>query len=255
MHDIDGVTDTVATKEEAFEKANQKTVEICEEGFVLLKNRGNDALPLSKGAKVSVFGKNSVNLSYGASGSSGFTDVVYKTIYDSLEEAGFQTNPELKAFYEDEKRSGPKRATNSTDLDSGGNQKVAVSETPQNLYTDEMKKSYQEYADAALVVLTRIGGEGFDLPRYQGDTEGAVSADSHYLELDRNERDLLTSVCTAGFEKVVVIFNTPTVMEAAFLGILQEGSLHDRRGDLQHADGHGGCLPGGFRGFRDGGQD
>ncbi|MBR1813023.1 MAG: glycoside hydrolase family 3 C-terminal domain-containing protein [Lachnospiraceae bacterium] len=222
------VTDTVATKEEAFEKANVKTVEICEEGFVLLKNRGNEALPLSKGAKVSVFGKNSVNLSYGASGSSGFTDVVYKTIYDSLEAAGFQANPELKAFYEDDKRSGSRRATNSTDLDSGGNQKVAVSETPQSLYTEELKKSYQEYADAALVVLTRIGGEGFDLPRYQGDTEGAVRADSHYLELDQNERDLLSAVCEAGFDKVVVIFNTPTVMEAGFLENSDDFAMADR---------------------------
>ena len=84
-------------------------------------------------------------------------------------------------------------------------------------YTDTVKASYDSYKDAALVVITRIGGEGFDLPRYQGTTEGAVSADSHYLELDQNERDLLAAVCEEGFEHVVVVFNVPSSFEATFL--------------------------------------
>lgn len=209
-------TDTVGSKKEALANANKKNIEICEEGFVLLKNE-NDALPLANGAKVSVFGKNSVNLSYGGSGSGGFSDVEYTTLYDSLHEAGFKTNDTLQQFYENNSKSGPKRAANSSDLDTGGNQKIATAETPQSMYTADVKASYREYNDAALVVITRIGGEGFDLPRYQGDTDGAVSADSHYLELDQNERDLLTAVCEAGFNKVVVLFNIPSMMEATFL--------------------------------------
>lgn len=204
------------SKQEAFENANKKNVELCEEGFVLLKNE-DAALPLSKGANVSVFGKNSVNLSYGGSGSSGFSGVTYKTIYDSLEAAGFSTNKALKDFYENDKQSGDKRAANSSDLDSGGNQMIATAETPQSMYTQAIKDSYSKYNDAAIVVITRIGGEGFDLPRYQGSTAGAVSADSHYLELDKNELDLLAAVCNGGFEKVVVVFNIPSAFEAAFL--------------------------------------
>ena len=80
-----------------------------------------------------------------------------------------------------------------------------------------MKNSYADYSDAALVVITRIGGEGFDLPRYQGDSEGAVSPDSHYLELDQNEIDLLTAVTDGTFKRVVVVFNTPSSFEATFL--------------------------------------
>ena len=205
------------SRDEAFANANAKNIEVCGEGFVLLKNSGG-AFPLPEGAQISVFGKNSVNLSYGGSGSSGsFPGVIYKTLYDSLEAASFDCNPTLKEFYEDDSRSGSKRALNSTDLDSGSNQKIAVSETPQSMYTEEVKNSYTQYRDAAIVVITRIGGEGFDLPRYQGDTSGAVSPDSHYLELDQNERDLLTAVCGAGFQKVIVLFNIPSAFEAAFL--------------------------------------
>ena len=94
---------------------------------------------------------------------------------------------------------------------------IATAETPQSMYTDAVKASYSSYSDAAIVVITRIGGEGFDLPRYQGTTEGAVSPDSHYLELDRNERDLLNAVCNAGFGHVIVLFNIPSAFEATFL--------------------------------------
>ena len=209
-------TDTVASKAEALANANEKTIEMCEEGTVLLENKGK-ALPLERGAKVSVFGKNSVNLSYGGSGSSGFRDVKYKTIYDSLADADIEYNDTLRKFYEDDSRSGPKRAANSSDLDSGGNQKIAAAETPRSMYTDDVKSSYADYNDAAIVVITRIGGEGFDLPRYQGDTAGAVAPDSHYLELDKNERDMLEDVCSAGFDKVIVVLNTPASIEAGFL--------------------------------------
>lgn len=202
-------------KAEAFANAQEVNLKLAEEGFVLLKNE-NATLPLNKGARISVFSKNSVNLSYGGSGSGGFDTSNNKNLYESLNDAGFVINPTLKNFYESS-QSGPVRTANSSDLDNGDNQKIATAETPQSKYTDAVKNSYADYSDAALVVITRIGGEGFDLPRYQGDSEGAVSPDSHYLELDQNEIDLLTAVTDGTFKRVVVVFNTPSSFEATFL--------------------------------------
>lgn len=204
-----------ASKAEAFANAQEVNLKLAEEGFVLLKNE-NAALPMNKGARISVFSKNSVNLSYGGSGSGGFDTSNNKDLYESLNDAGFVTNPTLKSFYESS-QSGPVRTANSSDLDNGDNQKIATAETPQSKYTDAVKNSYADYSDAALVVITRIGGEGFDLPRYQGNSEGAVSPDSHYLELDQNEIDLLTAVTDGTFKRVVVVFNTPSSFEATFL--------------------------------------
>ena len=204
-----------ASKAEAFANAQEINLKLAEEGFVLLKNE-NATLPMNRGAKISVFSKNSVNLSYGGSGSGGFDTSNNKNLYESLNDAGFVTNPTLKSFYESS-QSGPVRTANSSDLDNGDNQKIATAETPQSKYTDAVKNSYADYSDAALVVITRIGGEGFDLPRYQGDSEGAVSPDSHYLELDQNEIDLLTAVTDGTFKRVVVVFNTPSSFEATFL--------------------------------------
>lgn len=208
-------TQKATNKAEAFANAQEVNLKLAEEGFVLLKNE-NAALPMNKGARISVFSKNSVNLSYGGSGSGGFDTSNNKNLYESLNDAGFVTNPTLKRFYESS-QSGPVRTANSSDLDNGDNQKIATAETPQNKYTDAVKKSYADYSDAALVVITRIGGEGFDLPRYQGDSEGAVSVDSHYLELDQNEIDLLTAVTDGTFKRVVVVFNTPSSFEVTFL--------------------------------------
>lgn len=208
-------TQKATNKAEAFANAQEVNLKLAEEGFVLLKNE-NAALPMNKGARISVFSKNSVNLSYGGSGSGGFDTSNNKDLYESLNDAGFVTNPTLKRFYESS-QSGPVRTANSSDLDNGDNQKIATAETPQNKYSDAVKNSYADYSDAALVVITRIGGEGFDLPRYQGDSEGAVSPDSHYLELDQNEIDLLTAVTDGTFKRVVVVFNTPSSFEATFL--------------------------------------
>lgn len=193
------------SKEDALIQANALNEKLCEEGTVLLKNE--DVLPLANGAKISVFGKNSVNLVYGGSGSGGGNNADAKTLYESLSAAGFVTNPELEKFYRDTSRSGPLRNSNPSDLDSGKDVSLTTGETPYASYDQGVTSSYGAYSDAALVVLSRIGGEGFDLPRMSADDEAR-----HYLEPDPNEQQLLENV-TAAFDKVVVIVNSSSVME------------------------------------------
>ncbi|MBE7088707.1 MAG: beta-glucosidase [Clostridiales bacterium] len=209
-------------KEDAFEKSNELNVEINKEGITLLKNE-NNALPLAKNSKISVFGKNSVNLAYGGSGSGAFTiDENTPTLYDSLEEAGFTYNPTLKNFYEKNELSGNGRGTNPTmDNSRSTIPGFGTGETALDRYTDDVKNSYSSYNDVALVVFTRIGGESFDLPRTMEGVEGEVSEDDHYLELDKNEQDLLVHVCD-NFEKVIVIINCSTSMELGFLDAIAD---------------------------------
>lgn len=101
------------SKQESKEAGDRLNVEIAEEGFTLLLNeKGSDgkyALPIktpvsdssvSAKPRVSVFGKNSVNLVLGGSGSGGISGEAAKTIYDGLDKGGFEYNPELRKFYE-----------------------------------------------------------------------------------------------------------------------------------------------------------
>ena len=154
------------SKEDALEKSNRLNERINEEGITLLKNEDN-ALPLAEGAKVSVFGKNSVNLAYGGSGSGAFTVTEdTPTLYQSLEDAGFEYNPVMHDFYSNNGQSGSGRPASPT-MDNARDTipGFKTGETPLASYTQAVKDSYAEYNDAALVVITRIGGESFDLPR------------------------------------------------------------------------------------------
>lgn len=220
------------SKKDVLEAANELNEEVCGEGFVLLKNE-NDALPIrtpesavSAAAvrpKVSVFGKNSVDLVYGGSGSGGGNTKSAKTLYDSLEAAGYEINPKLEAFYKDNGKSGSNRSNSGSDLDSGDTVVLSTAETPQSRYDDKLRNSYSEYGDVAIIVFSRVGGEGFDLPRSMKGAAGARNESDHYLQLDKNETELLQSVCEAkfggvkGFGKIIVLLNTGSQMELGFL--------------------------------------
>ena len=211
------------SKKDVLSAAELFVESVAEEGITLLKNEGK-ALPLSDSPKVSVFGKNSVDLVYGGSGSaSGASGATRKTIYDGFTAAGISYNPALKSFYEDSSRSGAGRPDNPAMTSGQRLAGFATGETPVSSY-GSVESSYSEYGDAAIVVFSRIGGEGFDLPRTMASdfgsgsaVAGAESADSHYLELDKNEKDLLAHV-KSKFDKVIVVLNTGTTME---LGELQ----------------------------------
>lgn len=208
-----------SSKEEVLNAANDFVVEAEKEGIVLLKNE-NNVLPLTAdGVRVSVFGKNSANIVYSGSGSgSSASSTARKTLYESLEAAGISCNETLKSFYEDSGKSGGGRPGNPAMTSGQRLSGFGTGETPIKSYTSDVTDSYAEYPDAAIVVFSRIGGEGFDLPRTMAESfngpavEGASSADSHYLELDENEKALLNHV-KENFSNVIVVLNVGTTME------------------------------------------
>lgn len=214
--------------QDALKRANDLNQKIVEEGIVLLKNE-NKSLPLKTGTKVSVFGKNSVNPFYGGGGSasgadgSGLGGVKYYNLYDSLANAGFTFNPSLKAFYEDNSRSGRGR-----DGGSGTGQVATITgETPVASYDAELKSTFANYNDAAIVVISRAGGEGGDLKTNYGpnktgrsnyNNNGDAATGDHYLELDDNEKDMV-AMAKQNFKNVIIVLNIATSFE---LGSLKE---------------------------------
>ena len=127
------------TKSEAAAAGNELNIKMMEEAMTLLKNE-NGALPLKQSAKISVFGKNSVNFVYGGSGSGKIDASKAKTLYESLETAGFDCNPTLKSFYENDSASGAKRADNPS-MNSSGVAGFSTSETPIEKYTSDVRAS------------------------------------------------------------------------------------------------------------------
>ena len=216
---------------DALARANELNQKIVEEGIVLMKNE-NSALPLSAGNKITVLGKNADDPIYGGGGSAAGADgsgqggVRYYNLYDSLENAGFEINPTVRAFYADDRASGSGR-----DGGSGTGQVATLTgETPQSSYTEDVKNSFSDYDDAAIVFLSRAGGEGADVRtnytrpvagRSDYNNNGDAATGDHYLELDDNEEALI-EMAKQKFDKVVVVLNIATSFEL--------GSLKDDEG-------------------------
>ncbi|OMD83597.1 MULTISPECIES: glycoside hydrolase family 3 N-terminal domain-containing protein [Paenibacillus] len=191
-------------------KAQQTLAEqIVGEGTVLLKN--DDVLPLQSGSKISLFGLSSSIGAASGSGSGEVSEALDNSWSKSIGDAGFEINETLLNFYAN---SGHKRGIGTAASDGTAKGEWKVDEVPQAEFTQEVKNSYSAYKDAAVVIFSRGGGEGGDLPTEMSRHEG--SSDESYLELDSNERDLLKAIKDAGFEKTVVIINSSGAMELGF---------------------------------------
>ena len=156
----EGITD----KASALQYGNSVNEEITAEGFTLLKNK-DGALPLAKGSKIHIFGKNSVNLVYGGSGSGGMDASKAISVADSLIKAGFTVNQKLVDFYKDSSASGKGRPSSpAISAASYYLPGFATGETPVSAYTSSIKSTFVR-TDPAIVVFSRVGGESYDLPR------------------------------------------------------------------------------------------
>ena len=196
----------------------QAGLEMCEtvegEGLVLLKNE-DDALPLGEGMKVSLFSESSVDLIYGGTGSGSVDTSTAKDLKTVFEDVGYEVNGTLWDFYkgnhETYSRSNPSIFASQNNF--------AINECPVSEYTQEVKDSFAQYSDAAIVVIARSGGEGDDLSRQLDESEGGGT----YLELTTQEKEMLEMVAGAGFDKIVVLINSCNAMELGFLDQAEYG--------------------------------
>lgn len=196
------------TCEEMYEYGDQICYQVEAEGAALLLNNG--ALPLAAGSKVSTFSSSSVSLVYGGTGSGNVDASEADDLKTSLEKSGFEVNSALWDFY----MNGPGAAYNRAA--SAGESAVlagqaSIAEVPMDVYTEDVKNSIASYGDAAIITISRVGGEGYDLEFQR----------NNYLALDENEKALLSYVKglkDAGTVKsVIVLINSSNALQVDFL--------------------------------------
>ncbi|NLL77050.1 MAG: beta-glucosidase [Clostridiales bacterium] len=202
--------------EETSAEATALVNKIAEEGIVLLKNEDN-VLPLSNTTSLNLFGWASTNPCYGGTGSGSLSDA-YPTvsIIQGLEDAGYSLNTELSDFYTAYRADRPEVGMWAQDW--------TLPEPPATTYTAEMLDSAKAFSDTAVVVITRVGGEGADLPTdvskvtYTDNSKDYKDFETgeHYLQLNKTEKDMLDLVCS-NFDKVVVVYNGANAMELGFI--------------------------------------
>ena len=200
------------------EKAAQAICETAEaNGATLLLNREN-ALPLAQGAKVSLFGTGSADFVYGGTGSGSVDSSKALNLKDALEADGVSVNPTVWNFYttgagKDYRRQLAPGSLNNYIFDNSG---YLINEVPQSVFTDAEWNSVADYGDAAIMVVSRVCGEGSDLPWF-----GTGDGDGNILSLSQEERDILKKLAdlkAAGQVKsIIVLLNVSNPMELDFL--------------------------------------
>ena len=212
-----------STEEERVAKGAELVKQVEAEGAALLMNEAQ-TLPLAKGAKVSLFSTSAADIVYGGTGSANVDTTKCDNLKVALEKADFEVNEALWDFYTVGAASAYKRTdagataqdSATSDVDTTAYGAAAIVEAPWGLYTEDVLGSVEEYGDAAIVVLSRIGGEGADA--YFDHTLGDGS---NYLELNATEREMMAGIKAlkdAGkVDKIVVLINTSNALQVDFL--------------------------------------
>lgn len=200
-------SETAVTAQQA---SRQAVVEVEQEGIVLLENTA-DILPLADTTQVNLFGTGSVQSVFGGGGSGSADTSQALTLQQGLEKAGFVCNPELHNLYANWVNLGILSTEEADQVDTGQARgleqtvtaKYDSNEMPVEGLTDAVMEQAKAYSDVALVVISRTGSEGTDLPY-------------SYLQLSEAERAMLDRVC-GSFDQVVVLLNTCNTMELGWL--------------------------------------
>lgn len=224
------VTGRGTITDETSAEAKDLAVKIGEEGIALLQNNDQN-LPLASGSKLNVFGWGSTNPILGGAGSGALNDA-YPTvdILQSLADAGIETNADLTKFYTDYKADRPVVGMWTQDW--------TLPEPNVSLYTEDLLNNAKSFSDEAMIVISRSGGEGADLPSdmyavmdgsyKDGTTYTAGTYDDAlnegndwdegdgYLQLTNREEELIDLVCQ-NFDKVTLVYNGANAFEMGFL--------------------------------------
>lgn len=153
------------------------------EGVVLLKNEGK-ALPLKKGAKISIFGQASTQFRYGGGGSGAIDETNVQSLKEAFTQEGFEVNDTLWKMYQNSGLKIPK-------------------EVKTDDFSADVTASLDVYNDAAIFVFSRPAHEATDLAEKE-------------VSLSKDEQALLTYI-DAHFDRVIVLLNIANAVELGWL--------------------------------------
>lgn len=218
VDDVDGEEDPIHFKSDfsdyrdVMKSARSIAKQVQAEGTVLMTNK-NNALPLAEKSKVTFFGYNTVDLAHGGTGSGGVTSSAERKFdllkaCDNGDDVKLQVNRTIYDFYKEkyDAKVGFIESQGWGGTTYNFRTVKAVNEINASDFTETVKGSFSEYRDAAVFVMTRIGGEGSDL-----------SVSNKYLALTDNERSVLEAMKNGNFSKRIVLVNTFNTPELGWL--------------------------------------
>lgn len=217
-----------ASLSELMAAGRNKAEEAMSEGIVLLRNE-NDALPLRENErKVGFFGISAIDPVYGGTGSGNVDTSSAPSWKTAFERGGlFTVNEDLWNWYSAPEQETYKRTTGQTGPGVTGAK--SIGEAPWDVVRSANGESFSKFGDVAIVIISRLGGEGSDMPRGTlalsklDDIDGSLgdTVNGDYLKLSPKEQALLAGLKAekeAGtIKKIVVLLNFANQVEADFI--------------------------------------
>ena len=182
------------------------------EGVVLLKNNG--ALPVGKDARIALFGTGQIETIKGGTGSGDTHPRYVISILDGMRERRLRIDEELAETHRRYLAEIRSRAEYRIEKTMFGE---VFKPVPQDFLSEEEIGRFAEGNDAAVIVISRISGEGYDRKPVKGD---------FYLSDD--ERTLVERVSKAFHQhgkKVVAVLNIGSPIEVASWRNMVDGIL------------------------------
>lgn len=190
--------------------------EAAKEGMVLLKNE-QEVLPLSKGAKVALFGKATIDYVKGGGGSGDVTVSYIRNLYEGfqLKSDKVEVFEELVQFYKE---------------DVAGQYKVGrvPGMTVEPKVPQDLLKKARAYTDTAIISICRFSGEGWDRKSVVStenknlwENEDAMAKQSAEIfengdfYLTQAEQEMVNLV-TKTFAKVIVVMNVGGMVDTSW---------------------------------------
>ena len=218
------------THRQVVEAERDLNKEIAAEGVVLLKNE-NKALPLARGAKVTLLGGNSYQAQTGGGGSGALstpegekagTAVNFDDgmIGDNAEDPNLIVNPTVQSLYGDGLAANGENKTYMTLVEGDGEGVVTFGKKKYNTagannFLKDVENTYDEYGSAAIINIMRSGSEFVDNSTHNRPQHADVN--EHYFTLNDNERQLIAYAkhqkALGKLDKIVIVLNTPSNME------------------------------------------
>ncbi|MBQ8015451.1 MAG: glycoside hydrolase family 3 C-terminal domain-containing protein [Clostridia bacterium] len=199
--------------------------EAATEGMVLLKNE-NNALPLKKGEKIALFGKATIEYIKGGGGSGDVHTPYIRNIFDGFKMKDVSVYMPLIDFYKDyveaESVNIPTQAQINatwdivnamefcTKRDDMTYDTFASMHVKEPAVPDELIKSAADWAETAVITISRFSAEGVDRRPQGGD---------YYLS--DLEKELIDKAC-AQFRKVVIVINSGAVIDCEYFAEKKE---------------------------------
>ena len=204
-------------------RANSMAVatEAATEGSVLLWNEdvdGKSALPLSEGARISLFGLSCLESSYiyGGEGSGHVNITTMDNFKTSCEEQGLVVNNQLWSAYKLVKTQGFGRTSGTFGESDPNYVEFRIGEASwealhSTTFGELATSTVASYGDAAVMFVSRNGSENGDT-----DFDDDECLDNNYLDLAKNEQDIITHLEELKIEgkikRIVLVINSAVPM-------------------------------------------